>query len=373
MAEWSQMQSYKSQSRGDTRSRDNLEKPTTMPRRIQQIMHKLDTHVQHFAQTNASIASKTNLLALNATIEAARAGDAGRGFAVVASEVKNLAEQAASNSKEFRGVMLKQIHDGLELTDQLIQELEGIRLVEMAQTLVQLIVRNLYERTADVRWWATDDAFSTALDSRELKDISRASGRLATINRFYSVYLNLVLADHSGKIVACSRPEQYPACIGGTVANESWFRQALATASGNDYIADEIRVCSLLRNAPVALYAAAVRAGGELHGRVLGALGVYFDWGTQAKVIVQDEPMMSEEEFDRSRVLLLDRRLRVLAASDSVGLFQAYPLVTQGKTKGAYRDDVGNTIAFAQTIGYQEYDGLGWYAVIQQTPPRTAE
>ncbi len=344
-----------------------------MPRRIREIMHRLDTHVQHFAQTNASIASKTNLLALNATIEAARAGDAGRGFAVVASEVKNLAEQAAGNSKEFRGVMLKQIQDGLELTDRLIQELEGTRLVEMAQTLVQLIVRNLYERTADVRWWATDDALGQALVTRDSRDVARAAGRLATINRFYSVYSNLVLADSAGAIVASSRPEQYPACVGASVAQEGWFRQTLSTASGNDYVADEIRSCGLHRNAAVALYAAAVRSGGELRGRPLGVLGVYFDWGNQSRVIVQEEPMLTEEEFSRSRVLLLDRRLRVLAASDSVGIFQTYPLVTQGNHRGSYRDDLGNTIAFAQTIGYQEYDGLGWYAVIQQTPARPSE
>jgi hypothetical protein len=344
-----------------------------MPRRIQEIMHRLDRHVQHFAQTNASIASKTNLLALNATIEAARAGDAGRGFAVVASEVKNLAEQAAINSKEFRGVMLKQIHDGLELTDRLIHELEGTRLVEMAQTLVQLIVRNLYERTADVRWWATDDAFCQALATRDSRDLARAAGRLATINRFYSVYCNLVLADTTGHILACSRPEQYPGCVGASVAQEGWFRLALSTASGNDYIADEIRPCGLHRNAPVARYAAAVRSGGELLGRTIGVLAVYFDWVNQSRVIVQDEPMLTEEEFSRSRVLLLDRRLRVLAASDSVGVLQTFPLVTQGSPKGSYRDDLGNTIAFAQTIGYQEYDGLGWYAVIQQTPPRSGE
>ena len=35
----------------------------------------------------------------------------------------------------------------------------------MALTMVQLIVRNLYERTADVRWWATDDALYKALET----------------------------------------------------------------------------------------------------------------------------------------------------------------------------------------------------------------
>lgn len=340
-----------------------------MPRRVRVIMHKLDRQVQHFAKTNESIANKTNLLALNATIEAARAGEAGRGFAVVASEVKNLAKQAATNSKEFRDVMLAEIHDGIDLTGRLIQELEGTRLVEMSQTLVQLIVRNLYERTADVRWWATDDAFCAAMENSTPEKFARATQRLGVINRFYSVYLNLVLTDPDGKVVACSKPEAYPGCIGTSLANERWFRQSLTTGSGSDYVVDEIHNSQMHASVPVAVYATAVRAGGELHGAVTGVLGVFFDWGEQARCIVQDEPSLSQEEWQRSRVLLLDGHQRVIAASDGQGLLQTFALQTQGQTKGSYRDERGNTVAFAKTLGYQEYDGLGWYGVIVQKPP----
>jgi hypothetical protein len=39
----------------------------------------------------------------------------------------------------------------------------------------------------------------------------------------------------------------------------------------------------------------------------------------------------------------------------------------QGQRKGHYLNADHDLIAFAQTHGYQEYDGLGWYAVIVQT------
>lgn len=339
---------------------------------VHQLIDGIEQDVQQFGANNEEIAFQTTLLSLNASIEAARAGEVGRSFAVVAQEVKSLANQASQNSKRFREVVLKRITESKraaeEIVDQIVKDLEGPRLTDMAQTMVQLIVRNLYERTCDCRWWATDDAMWQALAEPSDELFARAGERLAMINRFYTVYLNLVLADSRGRVVATSNPKLFPRVAKASVAQTRWFQAAMQSASGDDYIVDDISQSPSHDNKAVAIYAAAVRSGGQIHGEPLGVLGVVFDWDKQGMSIVKDEPSLSPEEWQRSRVLLLDAKRRIIASSDNQGLYQTFPLNAGDKDRGYYYGDDGSLIAFAHTIGYETYDGLGWYGVITQKP-----
>ena len=329
---------------------------------IKDIIGNIEKRIEDHRFVNERITSQINILALNATIEAARAGDAGRGFAVVATEVKHLAAQAADTSKELGAIRSE--------TSELLQrftEKECDRLSEMSQTLVQFIVRNLYERTADVRWWATDDALFRCLESLDRASIDHAAERLGLINRFYSVYLNLVLVGIDGKIIACSQPAKFPRVTGAEISKLPWFQKAMVTRSGDQYVVDDISHDSLHDDKLVAVYAATVRTEGKKDGKIVGVLGVMFDWEDQAKTIVQTEPSLSEVEWKRSRVILLDQKLRIIAASDNTGILSPFMLEHKGQQKGHYFNANHDLIAFAKTLGYQEYDGLGWYAAIVQT------
>jgi hypothetical protein len=66
--------------------------------------------------------------------------------------------------------------------------------------------------------------------------------------------------------------------------------------------------------------------------------------------------------------MLLDQNLRIIAASDKNNFLEDYPLAHKDQQMGYYFNDKKELVAFAKTIGYQEYDGRGWYAVIVRQP-----
>ena len=312
-----------------------------------------------------SVNSVLRMLALNALIEARRAGDMGAGFGVVADEVKAISTRVEVLSKDLAVELLGEINALEKLTQDMARLSQGARLTDLAHNAIELIDRNLYERTCDVRWWATDSAFVEAAKSQDKSTTRQASHRLGVILDAYTVYLDLWLCDLDGHIIANGRPNTYD--VGGrNIANNPWFAQARQLLSGNDFAVADIACNPLLDNAQVATYATGVRENGDANAPLIGILGVHFDWAPQAQAITQGV-RLSPEDRKRTRVLLVDAKGRVLAdSSGRASLNEHIQLKTDGRDHGHYADADGTVTAFHKTPGYETYAGMGWYGVIVQ-------
>jgi hypothetical protein len=307
---------------------------------------------------------QTGLLALNARLEAARAGTAGTAFSVVAQEMGAVAQEIRRIGSELRSSIASNIGSLESAGAKMVFDFRGTRYTDLARSAVEIIDRNLYERSCDVRWWATDSAVVAALEDPSAASTAYATKRLATILRSYTVYLDLWVADRNGRVVATGRPELYPHAIGLDVSSTEWFQHALQTYSGDDFWVCDIDTNPTLGNAAVATYSTAVRRGGETNGERLGALGIFFDWGPQAAAVL-DGIGLAAEEREKSRLMILNADHRVIAASDGKGLLsEIYPLAANKEASGYYRKD-DKLVAFAETPGYETYRGLGWLGCIE--------
>lgn len=332
-------------------------------------MHEqiLDLAIGLSRETSAKIAAldqimlKTHMLSVNARLEAARAGDAGKSFAVVAREMGMVATEVNALSATLNATIAENADRIRDAGQAMTVEFQGNRLAALARNAVEIIDRNLYERSCDVRWWATDSALVGALHNPSPESAAYASSRLATILRSYTVYLDLWIADSSGRVVAHGRPDRYPGLVGKRVENAEWFRRGLSCPDGDSFAVCDIQTNPGLGEAAVATYSTAIRAGGDVNGRPLGVLGIFFDWAPQAQDIV-DGVSLSEAERTAAQVMLLDARHRIIASSTPFRPGETFPLQAAGPW-GHYVQDK-RLIAYGVTPGYETYRGLGWYGCI---------
>ena len=345
------------------------------PERILEISKRLSAVAGQRIGQISSVNRLAKMLSINALIVAARAGDAGRGFAVVAEEFKKISTDIDVIAASMESEVAADLGQLTEVVGGILEPMRGQRLVDLALNAIEIIDRNLYERTCDVRWWATDAAVVDCLQDPVPEKARYASKRLRVILDAYTVYLDLWICNAAGEVVATGRPDRYPKAAGLSVAKAPWFNQAMRTASGEDFAVCDIQREPSLNDAPVATYATAIRTGGETAGEPIGVLGIHFDWRPQAQAVV-DGVRLAESERARSRVMILDQAHRVLAASDGRGvLTEIVPLDVSTGPMDSYTTD-GRTTGYALTPGYETYRGLGWYGCVQQlhdTGPSDAE
>ena len=257
-----------------------------------------------------TINRKTEFLAINALIEASRAGDTGKGFQVVAESIDVLAQK----TKEAVETMRKETITEMEKLGKVIQQqsdnIRGNRLSDLALTNIDLIDRNLFERTADVRWWATDNILANALTQNTEESYQDASYRLNTILKSYTVYYDLILCDNNGNAIATGSPEKY-ALQGKNCADRMWFQTAIKSSNGGEYGFQSVLKSPVINDFTM-VFSCKVHEEGDVNRRPVGVLGAVLNWTGLAQRIVNETPL-NDDEKQNTRICITDNDGTILA------------------------------------------------------------
>lgn len=341
----------------------------TNTERVVAIISQLMTTVGSAINEIRSINENTKLLALNARIESARFGEKGAAFGVVAKEMQGLSGRTALVASEMSTDTQRSIEQLMTLIS---GNVLGTRLADISLNCLDLIDRNLYERTCDVRWWATDASIVDALSNPSPQSHAHASKRMGIILNAYTVYSDLVLVDKQGMIVANGRPDQFNS-LNRDESASSWFRQAQHSRSGDDYGFQSAHESALANGNPSLIYSCSVRSMGQSNGAFLGALGVVFNWNSFANAILSGLPL-DDVEKQRTSVYIVERDGSVVACSKSIPMdyrfpIQRYTSLINGQEKYIQETVEGKNycVAHAKAPGFETYS-TNWHAfLVQQT------
>jgi hypothetical protein len=344
-----------------------------------------DNWIENIRHLSKSIASKMNnslrqiddinmrvrLLSFNAQIQAAKAGDAGRTFAVVANEIGNLSTNTAQVAEGLAAETKEDIAQLSEISNRLDSVVRGGRLVGLALTNIDLIDRNLYERSCDVRWWATDASAVDALTNPGPDSFRHASERLGVILNAYTVYYDIVLCDLNGTVIANGRSNKFKS-IGMNVAANEWFRKARSSFSGDDFGFESVHTSPLVQGQHILAYSCGVRRNGKSDGELIGVLGILFNWDALAQTIVH-HTTLSPSEKEYSRVCIVDSSGNILADTknailkERLNISHLETLINQGKGFViTEHHGIPTIFAVANAPGYETYS-TGWHSLIIQT------
>ena len=224
-------------------------------------------------------------------------------------KLKTILDQISETGNRSNELFTKSINDLYETV--LASSLRDSEFV--SRLLVDLLDRNLYERSDDCRWWALTPELRTALASpeRDWETIRGINDILEYINRLYTVYTRIFVYDDSGCIVACTDPEQDGSSVIGTGIDAATLEQVRALRTEQDYHVSPFTPTPLYRAAPTYVYHAAIRDPDD-ERRVVGGIGIVFDSAPELSAMLQGGLSGKQD----STAFYVDRQGIVLSSTD---------------------------------------------------------
>ncbi|RII26966.1 MAG: chemotaxis protein CheW [Geobacter sp.] len=226
-----------------------------------------------------------------------------------------------------------------------------LEITSKAQVAVDILIRNLYERTADVGFLATDDDIRRFLTNPApgRNDEESITTRLREYRDKYTVYDEIIVLDIQGKVRA-HLDEKSPIMF----SKDPLIRETLAS---DTYVETFRR--SDLRPALDRTLIYSQKIEHPDTGEQIGVLCLCFRFEDEMQGIFNN----LKKKGDKSVMLLLDREGTVISSSDEdhVRIGRALEMVVDDEYRVvdfAGRNYIATTCA---TRGYQGYFGMGWF------------
>ena len=271
-------------------------------------------------------------------------GDAG----VNMSEIKN-------NFSSLSGELIN--HLAIELLNKNIGEMNF-----KAQVAVDIVIRNLFERTADIGFLATDDDIRNFLKNHNVKytanyseDLKILKSRFVEYINKYSVYFNIVLMNTHGEILA-----NLDDGLNISKSQDSVVKEVLTTSK--EYV-ETFKYHDFLPSHENSLvYSYKVTENNDPNSEIIGILSLCFKFQDEMDGIFKNLVNSSKKEA----ITLLDKNGYVIATSDRyhIPLGSKLEIILNDRFKVVTFGGRDYLAKSRKTNGYQEFFGLGWYGHI---------
>ena len=271
--------------------------------------------------------------------------------------MSNIGMDTSETRKAFEDLLDEPLKRLIEETfNKSLNELES-----KAQTAIDILIRNLFERTADIGFLATDDDIrdyllflhSTDMSASDEKREIKIKKKEALTERFaeyvskYSVYENIILLDTKGKVLV-----QLDHTNPITVSKDPLLQESLRTYQG--YV-ETYRASDLTHHKPSLIYS--YRVCNPKNDEPLGVLCLIFRFENELKSIfhklTRDNPYIALE--------LLSPYGEVIASSSAhhVPIGSNLP-PRNNEDHQTYYAGFEYLYKAVKTTGYQGYNGSGW-------------
>ncbi|MCX6076128.1 MAG: chemotaxis protein CheW [Campylobacterales bacterium] len=232
---------------------------------------------------------------------------------------------SSNNNKQFSRALLQEIRKTGENTKDII----GASMANLTKTMVlgdslfladlilDIMDRNLYERANDCRWWALTPDFRKTLENEQINAFEREhiQNILTYINDLYTVYTNIFLYDKNGVVISVSNQDE--AHLVGCKLSNGWVNNTLKSTDSSKYFVSDFEQSNLYNAQHTYIYNAPILSL-ENEKNVVGGIGIVFDSQVQFKAMIQESlPKQHDGSVQKGLICVVATKEQVIIASNS--------------------------------------------------------